>query len=265
LEQWGVHTIACDLLDPQAVEKLPDAGQVVFMGGMKFGASDSPALTWAMNCQVPAHVSRRYAGAPLAAFSTGNVYGLSPSTGHGSPVGEPPAPVGEYAMSALGRERIFQYFSETNQSPLVLLRLNYATELRYGVLVDLAEAVREGHPVDVSMGYVNVIWLADANAMALRSLEFASHPFRVFNVAGPDVLRVRDVCRRFGEMLGVEPRFVGQEADDALLNDGREAYEAIGLPQMAVARMIEWTADWVARGGESLGKPTHFGVRDGKF
>lgn len=265
LEQHGVKTIACDLLDEKAVANLPDAHNVLFMTGMKFGAAANPGLAWAMNCYAPAVVSRRYADSRLVAFSTGNVYGLTPVSGGGSVESDPARPDGEYAMMALGRERMFQHFSAAQSMPVALLRLNYATELRYGVLVDLARQVFQGEPVDVSMGFVNVIWLADANAMTLAAFDHVATPARVINLAGSEILGLRAVAERFGELFGRPVQCVGQESSDALLNNGHGGYPLLGEPSVSADTMMRWTADWIASGGESLGKPTHFQVRNGKF
>jgi nucleoside-diphosphate-sugar epimerase len=193
------------------------------------------------------------------------VYGPVSVEGSGSQEDDLPQPVGEYAMSVLGRERILEHFSLTQKTPLAILRLNYALELRYGVLLDLAQQVAHEEPVDVTMGAVNVIWQAEANAMALESLLHAASPPRVVNLAGPEILRVREVCRSLGEYLGKTTRFAGQEAPDALLSDGRRGYELLGRPKVSADEMICWTAEWVRRGGATLAKPTHFQSRDGKF
>jgi nucleoside-diphosphate-sugar epimerase len=265
LEQSGVTTISCDLLDEPAWTELPDAALVLFMTGFKFGASQSPELAWAMNCYVPALACRRYRDSRIAAFSTGNVYGpVSPGSG-GSREHDPVSPVGEYAITALGRERMFQHFSKTQGTPVSLLRLNYATELRYGVLVDIARNVQTGQPLDLTVGYVNVIWLADANAMALVSLVHAASPARIINVAGPKILRVRDVAEKFGQRFSVAPRFTGSEGTTALLSNGQHGAELLGPPQVDASQMIEQTAAWRKRGGEWLDRPTHFEVADGKF
>ncbi len=265
LEKWGVETIACDLLDEAAVAQLPRAPLVVFMTGMKFGATDNPALTWAMNCYVPALVSRHFHDSRLAVFSSGNVYGLTPVHGGGSRETDELQPIGEYAVTVLGRERMFEHFSRQLDIRLVLLRLNYATELRYGVLVDLAQQVHAEQPVDVSMGYANVIWQAEANAMALESLLHATCPPLVLNIAGPDLLSIREAAGRFGELLNKPVRIRGEEAADAFLSNAEKSYQLFERPQVPVERMIRWTADWVQRGGASLGKPTHFESRDGKY
>jgi nucleoside-diphosphate-sugar epimerase len=265
LEAIGVDTIECDLLDDEAVARLPEAPNVVFMAGRKFGSTGDEPLTWAMNAHVPATVCRRYASSRIVAFSTGNVYGLTARGHGGSREDDAPAPVGEYAMSCLARERLFQYFSRANATPVALLRLNYAVEMRYGVLVDLATRIARGEPVDVAMGYVNVIWQGDANAMAIAALAHASSPALVVNVAGGEELRVRDVSQDLARRMGVTATFSGSEMPDALLSNGSRGHELLGKPRIDIDRMLAWTADWVKRGGDSLGKPTHFESRVGRF
>lgn len=265
LEAWGIETLACDLLDQTALNDLPDAPNVVCMTGLKFGAAQNPSLTWAMNCYLPALISQRYRNSRLAAFSSGNVYGTVHIDSGGSQETDTLDPIGEYAITVLGRERMFDYFSRELDVSTALLRLNYATELRYGVLVDLAQQVLDGQPIDLSMSYVNVLWQSEANAMALVSLLHTATPPRIFNVAGSEILRVRDVCEQFGRLLGKPLEFVGDESPVALLNNATASYSDLGRPTMTSQQMIRWTADWVARGGESLGKPTHFESRDGRF
>lgn len=271
LTNWGIETIPCDLLDEAAVAKLPEAPLVMSMSGFKFGATQNPSYSWAMNCYVPALLCKRYRQSRIVAFSTGNVYGPVPITrpdgspSHGSRETDELRADGEYAMTAIGRERMYEHFSRTLDIPLCLLRLNYATELRYGVLVDLAQDVAAGRPVDVSMSRVNVIWLADANRMALRAFAHCTSPARVINLAGEEVLSLRKTAEQLAKELNRSVTFTGAERQAALLNDGRAGYELLGQPQVTAAQMIAWTAAWVARGGESLGKPTHFQTTDGKF
>ncbi len=265
LEQHGIETIRCDLLDEDAVSSLPDAPNVIFMAGRKFGSTADEPRTWAMNAYVPALVCRRYPTSRIVAFSTGNVYGLAPSGQGGSREDDPLGPVGEYAMSCLGRERLFEYFSHANGTPVAILRLNYATEMRYGVLVDLAGRVSRREPVDLTMGYFNVIWQADANAMALAALAHTSSPPCIANVAGPVELSVRETCIQFAQLLSVDVSFTGREAQDAVLSNGARGWTLFGKPRVDAARLMAWTADWVRRGGESLGKPTHFESRSGRF
>ncbi|MHB8970309.1 MAG: NAD-dependent epimerase/dehydratase family protein [Pirellulaceae bacterium] len=265
LEEAGVLTQVADLLDEQAVRALPDAAGVVSMSGYKFGTRDAPALAWATNCYVPALVCRRYRGTRMVAFSTGNVYGPVPHDRGGSREGDEPCPSGEYAMSALGRERIYEYFSTLHPTPIVILRLNYATELRYGVLVDLAQQIQLGQPVDVTMGYVNVIWLGDANAMTLLALGHATSPACVLNLAGPEIVATRDLCLRLAQRLNRSVQFVGHESELALLNNGSQGHQRLGRPVVTTEQMIDWTADWLAHGGATLGKPTQFQVQSGQF
>jgi nucleoside-diphosphate-sugar epimerase len=265
LEARGVETIECDLLREELVETLPDAPNVIFMAGRKFGSTGDEPLTWAMNTHLPAIVCRRFQRSRIVAFSTGNVYGLTPHGLGGSREQDIPAPVGEYAMSCLGRERMFQYFGRQNGTPVVILRLNYAVEMRYGVVVDLAQRIRRGQPIDLSMGYVNIIWQGDANAMALAALAHAAVPPLIVNVAGPEELSVRTISDELGRIIGTAPVFAGAEMNDALLSNGSRGHELLGKPQVDVRRVMAWTADWVKRGGESLGKPTHFESRAGRF
>jgi nucleoside-diphosphate-sugar epimerase len=265
LEAHGIDTVQCDLLDETAVAALPDAANIIFMAGRKFGSTGDEPLTWAMNTHVPAIVSRRFRTSRIVAFSTGNVYGLTPSGRGGSREDDVPAPVGEYAMSCLGRERLFQYFSRAQGTPMAILRLNYAVEMRYGVLVDLATRIARGEPIDLSMGYVNVIWQGDANAMALAALARASSPALIVNVAGPEELSVRTISENLARLMGRTAAFAGTELPDALLSNGTRGYDLLGAPRVDAARVLSWTADWVQRGGESLGKPTHFESRAGQF
>ena len=265
LHEHDVETIRCDLLDPAQLAQLPDAPNVLFMTGMKFGSTGQEAMTWGMNALLPGLVCQKFARSRIVAFSTGNVYGLSPVTHGGSQEADPLRPVGEYAMSALGRERIFEYGSRTWKVPMALLRLNYATEMRYGVLVDLALSVLHERPIDLSMGCLNAIWQADANAMALQAFDHLASPPTVLNLAGPELLSVRKLAEQFGALLGKRVNFQGAEAPDALLSNGQKAHRLFGYPRVGAQQLVEWIADWVRRGGEHLGKPTHFEVRDGAF
>jgi dTDP-4-dehydrorhamnose reductase len=265
LNAHGVETVRCDLLDAQQLARLPEAANVVFMTGMKFGSAGQEALTWAMNVHLPALICQRFRASRIVAFSTGNVYGLTPVTRGGSVESDRLQPLGEYAMSCVGRERVFEHFSGTLGIPLALLRLNYACELRYGVLVDLARLVWAGETVDLAMGHFNVLWQADANAMALAAFSLLGSQPLILNLAGPEQLSVRRVAEQFGELFGKPPAFRGTEAPDALLSNGQRAIQLLGYPRMDARQMIEWIADWVRRGGEHLGKPTHFEVRNGQF
>jgi nucleoside-diphosphate-sugar epimerase len=265
LEAWGVETIACDLLDRAAIVGLPDVANVVFAAGHKFGASGNTPLTWAMNTWVPSVVAERYAGARIVAFSTGNVYPLT-RVGTSAPTeSSPVGPVGEYAQSCLGRERMFEYFSARHGTPGRIFRLNYAIDMRYGVLHDIASKVKRGDPVDATMGHVNIIWQGDANEQVLRCLAHCTTPTTPINSTGLEALSVRTLAMQLGERLGTPAKVVGREAETALLSDASESARLFGPPSVPLATMLDWVADWVANDGASLGKPTKFEVRDGTF
>ena len=265
LEKYGVQPWQADLLDPQQVARLPDAALVVLMTALKFGASGRPGDTWAVNCWLPATICQRYAHSSLVGFSTGNVYPLTPVVRGGSVETDPLEPVGEYAASCVGRERLYDYFSRKQGTRISIIRLNYACELRYGVLVDLARQILAGEPIDLAMGAVNVIWQGDANAMALASFARTNSPPFVLNVAGPETLSVRRVCQQLGHRLGKDPLFHGAEGMDALLSNGQLGHRLFGYPRVPVQRLIDWIADWLLRGGEVWDRPTKFQVRDGTF
>jgi nucleoside-diphosphate-sugar epimerase len=265
LRRHGVETVRCDLLDPAQLGRLPDAANVVFMAGMKFGSTGQESLTWAMNCHLPALVAQRFRGSRVVVFSTGNVYGLSPVHLGGSLETDALNPVGEYAISCVGRERMFEHFSRTLGTPTAILRLNYATELRYGVLVDVARRVWAGQPVPLAMGHLNALWQGDASAMALCAFARVSSPPFVVNLAGPETLSVRRVAEAFGRLLEKAVTFTGTEAPDALLSNGQLGHQMFGYPRVGVRQMMEWIAEWVRRGGPTLDKPTHFESRDGRF
>ena len=265
LREHGVEPVSCDLLDEQGVARLPDAPNVVYMAGMKFGTTGNEPMTWALNAFLPGVACRRYKSSRIVAFSSGNVYGLAPVNSRGSRETDEPCPAGEYAWSVLGRERIFQHFGAAAGAPVVLLRLNYACEMRYGVLVDIAQKVSDGRPVNLAMGWLNTIWQGDANAMALQCFTQAAVPARILNLTGPEILRVREVAETFGRIMGKPVRFAGREADSALLSDSRAAHDLFGSPSVTADILIQWVAEWVGRGGASLGKPTHFESRDGRF
>lgn len=265
LNHWGVETLRCDLLDCDQVTRLPDASHVVCMMGMKFGASGQASLTWAMNCLTPVNACQRYRGSKMIAFSTGNVYGLTPVLLCGSREDDDLRPFGEYSLSALGRERMYEHGSEAFDVSMVLLRLNYAVEMRYGVLVDLAQQVWRGEEIDLSMGHLNAIWQGDANAMALAAFAEVGRPPCVLNIAGPELLSVRCLAEELGRLLKKPVRFRGEEARDAFLSNAQKSHRLFGYPRISVQQMLTWSADWTRRGMPLLGKPTKFQVRDGKF
>jgi NAD dependent epimerase/dehydratase family len=265
LQSWGIEAHFCDLLDSRAYAGLPDAANVIFMAGMKFGSTRQEAKTWAMNAFVPGLVSERYRDSRIAAFSTGNVYGLCSVNRGGSLETDVLNPVGDYAMSCLGRERIFEYFSRTLQTPMSIIRLNYATELRYGVLLDIAEYVLTGSSVSLYMGHLNSIWQADATAMSLQSLLHASVPPFVINIAGPELMSVRRIAMDFAGRFNKEVYFEGVESGDAILSNAQQAFQLFGYPTINVNQMIAWISDWAMRDGEKLRKPTYFEVRSGSF
>ena len=264
LHDHGVETIRCDLLDPAAVAALPDAPNVIYMAGQKFGTSDAPSVTWAMNTAVPTHCAERYHGSNVVAFSTGNVYPLVPVSS-GAREDQPLGPIGEYAASCVGRERLFDFFSRRDGTRVAVVRLNYAIDLRYGVLTDLALKVRRGEPIPLAMGYVNIIWQGDANRLAIECLVRASSPPFVVNVTGTETLSVRLLAEGLGTRLGREPIFSGEEGADALLSDTSRMRELFSSPEMPLERMLDLVASWVAADGPLLAKPTHFDTRDGKF
>lgn len=265
LDKTGAITISVDLLDRASVDRLPDSSSVLFLAGRKFGSTDNTALTWATNTIVPANVASRFAGSRIVAFSTGNVYPFVPVSSRGSNETDPPAPRGEYAQSCLGRERVFEYYSREHGTPALLFRLNYAVDLRYGVLVDIARAVKTGRPVDRTISHFNAIWQGDANSYALRSLEGCASPARVLNVTGAEILPVTDVAEFFGRRFGKRPEFRGSPTGEALLSDARACHEWLGPPHVAADELMDAVAIWIGRDGRTLDKPTHFETADGKF
>lgn len=265
IERAGAEAIPCDLLVRGDVTGLPDTEHVWFLAGRKFGTSDRNDLTWAANALVPAHVIERFAGSRVVVFSTGNVYPFVPVSSSGSRETDSLAPVGEYAQSCLARERIFEYAAREHGTRVLIYRLNYAVDLRYGVLVDIARAVHAGEPVDLTVGHVNCLWQGDANSYALRAIELCDAPARSLNVTGADRLAVRDAAAFFASRFGRTPRFRGSESTHALLSDASLCQRELGPPQIGTADLLEAVANWVAIGGRGLDKPTHFGVTDGRF
>jgi nucleoside-diphosphate-sugar epimerase len=264
-ENRGIETIRGDLLDRDFLERLPKVKNVFFLAGRKFGSEENLSLTWAMNAYLPALVAEYFKDSRIVAYSTGCVYPLVPVESGGSKETDKPEPVGEYAQSCLGRERMFEYGSRKYNTPVALIRLNYAVEPRYGVLVDIATKVKNNQPVDLTMGYFNAIWQGDANNMVLRSIEHTASPASVLNITGEETLRVRDVAIEFGKLFKKEVQFTGTEAATALLSNAENAFRLFGKPQVSVKQVIEWTARWMEADKKLLGKPTHFEVRDGKY
>jgi len=261
----GIETVTSDLLEPGALAKLPDIPNVVFMAARKFGTTGSEDLTWAMNTFLPGLVAERYRHARIVAFSTGNVYPLRHVNEGGAVESTPVAPVSEYAQSALGRERMFEYGSRQWRTFAAILRLNYAIDLRYGVLLDIGTAVFERRPVDLRMALVNVIWQGDANSVCLRAFEHCQSPPLVLNLTGPETLSVRHLAEEFGRRFNLQPTFSSEEMPTALLSNAAKCHQLFGEPVVTVPEMLDWTAEWLSAGGSRLNKPTHFQVRDGKF
>ena len=265
LEEQGVETIAADLLTPEAVSCLPEVPNVIYMAGQKFGTDGSEAITWAQNTWAPGLVAHRYRAARIVVFSTGNVYPLRPLGVGGADEDTAPAPIGEYAQSCLGRERIFEYGSRRYNTPVLQYRLNYAMDLRYGVLVDIARMVKENRPVDLAMGTINVIWQGDANEYALRCLQLCRTPPAILNVTGPELVSVRWLAKQFGQAFGTEPLFSGTEGPDALISNASRCHGLLGYPHVSLRTMIDWTVQWIEARGETLDKPTHFQERKGRY
>jgi hypothetical protein len=265
LSSQKIETMACDLLEPGALAKLPDIENVVFMAARKFGTTGSAHLTWAMNTHLPGLVAERYRDSRIVTFSTGNVYPLQPVREGGAVESTAVDPQGEYAQSALGRERMFEYGSSRWGTPVAILRLNYAVELRYGVLADIGQAVFERRPIDLRMGFVNVIWQGDANSVCLRAFAHCQSPPLTLNVTGPETLSVCDIAEEFGRHFSIEPIFEFEESPTALLSNAAKCHALFGCPAVKPSRVVKWIADWIRNDGAMLNKPTHFATRDGKF
>lgn len=265
LNKDGIETIAADILDDAQLQALPDAPNVLYLAGTKFGTSSNQPYTWAMNSYLPGRVAEKYKNSRIVVYSTGNVYPYT-AVGSGGATEEIPAePVGEYGQSCLGRERIFQYFSTKYGTPILLYRLNYAIDFRYGVLLEIAKTVLAGNPVNLQTGAVNVIWQSDANEMAVRSLLHCASPSKILNITGPETVSVRWLAHEFGKHFDVEPQFINEEQPTALLSNAAESFRLFGYPQVTLKQMIEITANWLKNGGETINKPTHFQERKGKY
>ncbi len=261
----GIETIHGDLLDIDFIKSLPKVKNVFFLAGMKFGSEENISLTWAVNAYMPALVADHFKESNIVAFSTGCVYPLVTVESGGSLETDPPVPVGEYAQSCLGRERMFEYGSKQHNTKVCLIRLNYSVELRYGVLVDIALKVKNQQPIDLAMGYFNVIWQGDVNDVVLRSLQICESPAKILNITGEDILSVHEVATEFGQLFNVTPEFFNEEAKTALLNNSEKAFALFGRPKVSTSQIIKWIAGWISEERETLGKPTHYEVRDGKY
>ena len=265
IEQAGIQTIEADLLDEAAYKNLPDAENVFYLVGMKFGVTGNQPLTWALNSYVPTRVARHYKNSRIVVLSTGNVYPLVDRTGKGATEEILPDPIGEYAQSCLGRERMFEYFSQLYKTPVTLIRLNYANEPRYGIIVDLTLKILNDQPIDLTMGAVNLIWQRDANDYIIRAITLADSPPTLLNVTGPEVIPVRRLAEQIAEVLDKEPKFVSQEAETALLSDASRCIGALGRPQTSLDEMVSMIVQWVVSGKKTLNKPTKYDLRNGKF
>ncbi len=265
LDGAGVQTISADLLDDQELQALPLAPNVIYLAGHKFGTSGKEPFTWAMNAYLPGRVAEKYKNSRIVAFSTGNVLPFAPVVSGGLSEETNPAPIGEYGQSCLGRERIFQYFAELNQTPTLIYRLNYAVDFRYGVMLEIAKSVLEERPINLSTGNVNVIWQGDANEIAIRSLLHCDTPAKLLNVTGPETLSVRWLAHQFGSIFNKEPLFIHEEQSTILLSNASECHRLFGYPSVTIRQIIDITATWLQKGGNVLGKATHFQEREGKF
>ncbi|MCF3108757.1 NAD-dependent epimerase/dehydratase family protein [Niabella sp. CC-SYL272] len=265
LEDLGVEIIAADLLDDAQLQALPDVKNVMYLAGTKFGTNGNEPFTWAMNAYLPGRVAEKYKNSRIVAFSTGNVYPFSKLEQGGFSEETKPDPVGEYGQSCLGRERIFQYFSRVYQTPVLIYRLNYAVDLRYGVLLEVGKSVYNGTPINISTGAVNVIWQGDANEIALRSFLHCSTPAKILNVTGPETISLTWLATQFGGLFDKQPVFTGQVQDTALLSNASEAHQLFGYPRVSLRKMIRLVADWIRLEGRQINKPTHFQERQGQF
>jgi nucleoside-diphosphate-sugar epimerase len=265
MQDHGIETISMDLMDDSALQRLPDVENVIYMAGTKFGTTGNESNTWAMNSYLPGRVADKFKYSRIVVFSTGNVYPLTPVNSGGPSEEHPVAPIGEYAQSCLGRERMFEYFSKNNATPVLIYRLNYAIDFRYGVLLEIAKAVKNQKPINLSMGHVNIIWQGDANQIAIRSLKLCSSPPTILNVTGASILSIRWIANEFGKLFGVTPVFENDEQPTALLSNASKMEKIFPFKKFTADEMIAMTAQWLQLGGAQLDKPTHFQERSGKF
>lgn len=265
LNKDGIETIAADILDDTQLQALPDAPNVLYLAGTKFGTSSNQPYTWAMNSYLPGRVAEKYKNSKIVVYSTGNVYPYTKVGSGGATEETPTEPVGEYGQSCLGRERLFQYFSNQYGTPILIYRLNYAIDFRYGVLLEIAKTVLANKPVNLAAGHVNVIWQSDANEMAIRSLLHCESPSKILNITGPETVSVRWLAEEFGKHFNAKPEFINEEQPTALLSNAAESFRLFGYPQVSLKQMIEITANWLTQGGDTINKPTHFQERKGQY
>lgn len=265
LNEFGIETIAADLLKEEQLQLLPEVENVIYLAGTKFGTKGNESFTWAMNAYLPGRVAEKFKHSRIVVFSTGNVYPFTPVDSGGAAEECLPNPIGEYAQSCLGRERIFQYFSSKNNTPILIYRLNYANDVSYGVLVEIATSVKGEKPIDLSMGHVNIIWQGDANEIAVRSLLHCEAPAKILNVTGPKTVSVKWLAEEFGKMFGKSPKLINEEQPTALLSNAAKAIQIFGEPKVSLKQMIEVIGEWMKQGGKTLNKPTHFQERKGQF
>ena len=265
LNKAGVETIKADLLNQADLDRIPNVSNVIYLAGHKFGTSGNEPYTWIMNTYLPGSVAEKFKDSNIVVFSSGNIYPLSHVGKGGVTEDVPTSPIGEYAQSCLGRERIFQHFSKKNNTPILLFRLNYANDVTYGILLEIAKSVYDGKEIDLRMGNVNVIWQGDANEIAIRSLLHCSVPSKLLNVTGPETISVRWLAEEFGKIFNTAPVFINSENPDALLSNAAECFKLFGYPNVTLMQMIELIGTWVVEGGETIDKPTHFQEREGKF
>ena len=265
LKKEGIETMSADLLDDDQLQALPEVKNVLYLAGTKFGTSGNESFTWAMNSYLPGRVAKKFKNSRIVVFSTGNVYPLVPVVGGGATEDLPPEPIGEYAQSCLGRERIFQHFGSKNKTPLLIYRLNYANDVTYGVLLEIAKSVKENKPIDLTMGTASVIWQGDANEIAIRALNHCTVPAKILNVTGPEIVSFRWLAEQFGKMLKLTPKFINEEQPTSFLSNAAESFRLFGYPKVTLKQMMEIVLEWLIQGGKILNKPTHFSERKGKY
>lgn len=265
LENEGIETIKADLLNETELQALPQVKNVLYLAGMKFGTTGNESYTWAMNAYLPGRVAEKFKDSNIVVFSTGNVYPLSNADGPGATENITAEPIGEYAQSCLGRERMFQYFSAKNNTPILIYRLNYANDVSYGILLEIVKSVKEQRPIDLSMGTVNVIWQGDANEIALRCLHHCTVPGKILNVTGPETLSTRWLAETFGRMMGIQPTFTNEEQPTSLLSNASECFRLFGQPKTSLRQMMDVILEWYEQGGKIIDKPTHYTERKGKY